>query len=86
MFPGCTYPTVKNAVGQVGRTKRYRAKYALGGRQGGPGLNGGHLGLPENFLSGLPSLLSMPTSLPSSMASSMPTMVASVDEVGAAEE
>ena len=32
MFPGCTYPTVKNAVGQVGRTKRYRAKYALGAK------------------------------------------------------
>lgn len=85
MFPGCTYPTVKNAVGQVGRTKRYRAKYALGGRQGGPGQHGGHLGLPDNFLSGLPSLLSMPTSLPSSQ-SAMPTMIASVDEVGAAEE
>lgn len=85
MFPGCTYPTVKNAVGQVGRTKRYRAKYALGGRQGGPGQHGGHLGLPDNFLSGLPSLLSMPTSLPSSQPA-MPTMIASVDEVGAAEE
>ena len=34
MFPGCTYPTVKNAVGQVGRTKRYRAKYALGAKDG----------------------------------------------------
>lgn len=29
VFPGCTYSTVKNAVGQVGRTKRNRAKYSL---------------------------------------------------------
>ena len=92
MFPGCTYPTVKNAVGQVGRTKRYRAKYALGGRQGAP-QNGNPLSLPDNFLSGLPSLLSMPTSLSSPHSTpvvstsvpTMPTMITSVDEHGAEE-
>ena len=64
MFPGCTYPTVKNAVGQVGRTKRYRAKYALGAKQlsgmGNPGMGYGDAG-SLNLLQGLPSLLSLPS-------------------------
>ena len=46
MFPGCTYPTVKNAVGQVGRTKRYRAKYALGAKDS-----------PRDGLGGPPTLV-----------------------------
>ena len=78
MFPGCTYPTVKNAVGQVGRTKRYRAKYALGakdaprdGSAGMKALEGGSGASMSNYnsgsfniLQGLPSLLSnLPTQL-----------------------
>ena len=75
MFPGCTYPTVKNAVGQVGRTKRYRAKYALGAkdapREGMKALESGSASSMSNYnsgsfniLQGLPSLLSnLPTQL-----------------------
>ena len=76
MFPGCTYPTVKNAVGQVGRTKRYRAKYALGAKDG-PGRDGNMKSLDAppsmtgygaggfSLLQGLPSLLS---NLPSQLS------------------
>lgn len=80
MFPGCTYPTVKNAVGQVGRTKRYRAKYALGAKQVGGGmLQFGDSNI--NLLQGLPSLLSnLPTNVQGQFLT-LPTITTDVGEM-----
>jgi hypothetical protein len=78
MFPGCTYPTVKNAVGQVGRTKRYRAKYALGAKM----IGGNHNDMEMNMslLQGLPSLVNSLSNNAQNQFMSIQSMVSTGDD------